>query len=419
MPRGGAGALAGGTGPGCLAAVRRRCGSLFCGVGLVSVVRGRSGFLRCGAGAGSCGAGLVRFPRCGVWRAFPRCGGRGGFRDSGPVVLSARAGPDCPPAARGRLDFPQGAQPTASSSVAGSALFTRERRPSPHPCRAVGRLPACREQSVPGHSPVRGRVRTGAPHRCPAPRSPNGVDRPPSPSAAGPTGEGTEPRVAPWSAAPLTAGSVRGLPRLVGCVGRSGSVVPGPVAVGPGLSCRVLVGLVSGLSCRVLAAAGSRGVLPGSGDCWSGSVVSGFRRRLRLGDGASNSGVGRGFAGVVSRGGFGAGARMWRGRWGWRCDGGVRGGAAVGFVGRSADVVVPAGGVRSVERSGGMREPPWSGRVGTPGSGPVDGGGAGLRRVPAARFAADAASLRCGVSRGRVGRAEGEGAGDEFRRTCS
>jgi hypothetical protein len=41
------------------------------------------------------------------------------------------------------------------------------------------------------------------------------------------------------------------------------------------------------------------------------------------------------------------------------------------------------------------------------------------RRTPAARFAADAASLRCGVPRGRVGRAEGEGARDEFRRTCS
>jgi len=43
----------------------------------------------------------------------------------------------------------------------------------------------------------------------------------------------------------------------------------------------------------------------------------------------------------------------------------------------------------------------------------------GDRRMPAARFAADDASLRCGVPRGRVGRAEGEGAGDEFRRTCS
>lgn len=40
-------------------------------------------------------------------------------------------------------------------------------------------------------------------------------------------------------------------------------------------------------------------------------------------------------------------------------------------------------------------------------------------RTGAARFGADAASLRCGVSRGRVGRAEGEGAGNECRRTCS
>lgn len=43
----------------------------------------------------------------------------------------------------------------------------------------------------------------------------------------------------------------------------------------------------------------------------------------------------------------------------------------------------------------------------------------GARRTGAARFRADAASLRCGVSRGRVGRAEGEGAGNECRRTCS
>ncbi len=41
------------------------------------------------------------------------------------------------------------------------------------------------------------------------------------------------------------------------------------------------------------------------------------------------------------------------------------------------------------------------------------------RKVPAACFVADGASLRCGVPRGRVGRAEGEGAGYEFRRTCS
>ncbi|CAM5681240.1 hypothetical protein STENM223S_07675 [Streptomyces tendae] len=41
------------------------------------------------------------------------------------------------------------------------------------------------------------------------------------------------------------------------------------------------------------------------------------------------------------------------------------------------------------------------------------------RKRATARFAADAASLRCGVPRGRVGRAEGEGARDEFRRTCS
>lgn len=40
-------------------------------------------------------------------------------------------------------------------------------------------------------------------------------------------------------------------------------------------------------------------------------------------------------------------------------------------------------------------------------------------RAPCACFAADDASLRCGVPRGQVGRAEGEGAGDEFRRTCS
>lgn len=50
---------------------------------------------------------------------------------------------------------------------------------------------------------------------------------------------------------------------------------------------------------------------------------------------------------------------------------------------------------------------------------PAHQGFGGGRRMPAARFAADAASLRCGVPRGRVGRAEGEGAGDEFRRTCS
>lgn len=41
------------------------------------------------------------------------------------------------------------------------------------------------------------------------------------------------------------------------------------------------------------------------------------------------------------------------------------------------------------------------------------------RRARDARFGADAASLRCGVSRGRVGRGEGEGAGDECRRACS
>ncbi|AWW38062.1 hypothetical protein DN051_16550 [Streptomyces cadmiisoli] len=44
---------------------------------------------------------------------------------------------------------------------------------------------------------------------------------------------------------------------------------------------------------------------------------------------------------------------------------------------------------------------------------------AAARPVPAACFGEDAASLRCGVPRGQVGRAEGEGAGDEFRRTCS
>ncbi|EFF92650.1 hypothetical protein SSTG_02969 [Streptomyces sp. e14] len=41
------------------------------------------------------------------------------------------------------------------------------------------------------------------------------------------------------------------------------------------------------------------------------------------------------------------------------------------------------------------------------------------RRQADARFGADAASLRCGVPRGRVGRAEWEGAGDGFRRTRS
>ncbi len=46
-------------------------------------------------------------------------------------------------------------------------------------------------------------------------------------------------------------------------------------------------------------------------------------------------------------------------------------------------------------------------------------GGKAARRVPAACFGGDDACLRCGVPRGRVGRAEGEGAGDELRRTCS
>lgn len=46
------------------------------------------------------------------------------------------------------------------------------------------------------------------------------------------------------------------------------------------------------------------------------------------------------------------------------------------------------------------------------------GNSRGWRR-PAACFAADAASLRCGVPRGRVGRAGGEGAGYGLRRTYS
>lgn len=81
-----------------------------------------------------------------------------------------------------------------------------------------------------------------------------------------------------------------------------------------------------------------------------------------------------------------------------------------------------------------LREHPWSAPLdedrGTRGRA-VRAPGGRLRRTPrralrkearrtsAARFGADAASLRCGVSRGRVGRAEGEGAGNECRRTCS
>ncbi|RVU17895.1 hypothetical protein EOT10_32850 [Streptomyces antnestii] len=59
-----------------------------------------------------------------------------------------------------------------------------------------------------------------------------------------------------------------------------------------------------------------------------------------------------------------------------------------------------------MRRRGAQRSPSAAGRT-------------GLRTPAGPRFVRDAASLRCGVPQGRVGRAEGEGARDEFRRTCS
>lgn len=105
----------------------------------------------------------------------------------------------------------------------------------------------------------------------------------------------------------------------------------------------------------------------------------------------------------------GAGAAGVRATYGHpaRCGGRVRFPAARG--------AGPAGAVRGRTPGSDARRGPRANRTETPAHQGVRGG----RRTPAACFAADDASLRCGVPRGRVGRAEGEGAGYEFRRTCS
>ncbi len=100
-----------------------------------------------------------------------------------------------------------------------------------------------------------------------------------------------------------------------------------------------------------------------------------------------------------------------------RRSGGPDAGVPVCVPGRST--------ARGMEFGCSCEQRPWSavvrghrGRTGVPDVA-VDPAVGWERGMVAARFGADAASLRCGVPRGRVGRAEGEGAGDDFRRTCS